>query len=202
MDDLQERVGRIDTLIGRIDESAAGGVREHVRELVDTLLAVHGSAMERLIDAVYSEGGQEAVDAVADDDLVGSLLLLHGLHPLPREARISRALEDVRPYLHSHGGNVEMVGVTEDGKLHVRLEGSCDGCPSSSATLKYAIEEAVYKAAPDIVAIEVVDPPKTGDNGDAASVVSGGRSDENGEFIPMAALTADVTWDDCPFPTD
>ena len=194
MNDLQERVGRIDELVGRIDTSATDEVRAHVCELVDVLLDVHGSAFESLLDALYTMGGQPAVDEAAEDQLVGSLLLLHGLHPLRREARVSRALEGVRPYLQSHGGDVELVEVTEDGRLLVSLEGTCDGCPSSSATLKYAIEEAVYKAAPDIVGIEVVNPRENGKshmNGNAAG----------DSFIPMSALTSEVEWDDCPFPT-
>ncbi len=195
MNDLHQRVGRIDELIDRIDEAAPGEVREHVRELVDILLDVHGSALESLLDALFTVGGQTAVDQASDDELVGSLLLLHGLHPLRREARVSRALESVRPYLQSHGGNVELVEVTEEGRLLVRLEGSCDGCPSSSATLKYAIEEAVYKAAPDIVDIDVVDPPRNGEKSAGTNGHSGDR------FIPMSALTSDVEWDDCPFPT-
>ena len=65
-----------------------------------------------------------------------------------------QALDKVRPYLGSHGGNVELLGV-EDGVVRLRLQGSCDGCPSSQVTLKYAIEEGIYAVAPDITAIEV-----------------------------------------------
>jgi Fe-S cluster biogenesis protein NfuA len=55
----------------------------------------------------------------------------------------------VRPYLATHGGNVELVRV-ERGVAHVRLQGTCHGCPSSTATLTQAIEQAVFKAAPDL----------------------------------------------------
>jgi Fe-S cluster biogenesis protein NfuA len=66
-----------------------------------------------------------------------------------------QALEKTRPYLNSHGGNVDLVGVDESGTVTLRLEGNCHGCPSSSATLKLAVEEAIYEAAPDVTGIIV-----------------------------------------------
>ena len=75
---------------------------------------------------------------------MGGLLLLHGLHPLDLEARVRQALDKVRPYLRSHGGNVELLGVDE-GVVRLRLEGSCHGCPSSAATMRQTIEEAILR---------------------------------------------------------
>jgi Fe-S cluster biogenesis protein NfuA/nitrite reductase/ring-hydroxylating ferredoxin subunit len=69
------------------------------------------------------------------------------------ETRVVKALEEVRPYLQSHGGNVELLGIA-GGVARVRMQGSCDGCPSSAVTLELAIEEAVQKAAPDLEGIE------------------------------------------------
>ena len=80
-----------------------------------------------------------------------ALLILHGLHPLDVETRIARALDRVRPYLGSHGGDVKLLGVT-DGVVHLRLEGSCHGCPSSTVTMKLAIEKAIEEAAPEVAA--------------------------------------------------
>jgi Fe-S cluster biogenesis protein NfuA len=87
---------------------------------------------------------------------VAQLLLLYDLHPLGLETRARRALEDVRPHLRSHGGNVELLGVV-DGIIRLRLQGNCHGCPSSSETLRKLIEQAIYQAAPDARAIEVED---------------------------------------------
>ena len=95
---------------------------------------------------------------------MSSLLLLYGLHPLDLEARVQQALEKVRPLLRSHGGNVELLGIA-DGVVRLRMLGSCHGCPSSAMTLKNAIEEAIYAAAPDATAIEVegvAEPPPPG----------------------------------------
>ena len=80
--------------------------------------------------------------------------MLYGLHPLDLETRVLQALAQVRPYLRSHGGNVELIGV-RDGVVHLRLVGSCHGCPSSAITMRQTIEKAILGKAPDVIAIEV-----------------------------------------------
>ena len=108
--------------------------------------------------AVLELVSDDDVERLVADDLVGSLLILHGLHPLDLEARVVAALDSVRPYLGSHGGDVEVLGIDEDeGVLHLRMLGSCDGCPSSSVTLQQAVKQAIEEAAPEIVHIDVVD---------------------------------------------
>ena len=77
---------------------------------------------------------------LADDPLVAGLLLLHDLHPLDVDARIQRALDRVRPYLGSHAGGVEFLGVDRRRRPACGCEGSCDGCPSSTVTVELAIE--------------------------------------------------------------
>ena len=92
---------------------------------------LYGDGLARIVARV----GPATARAPPSDELVAHLLLLHGLHPVPVEERVRDALDGVRPYLDSHGGGVELLGV-EDGVVQLRLEGSCDGCPSSTATLK------------------------------------------------------------------
>jgi Fe-S cluster biogenesis protein NfuA/nitrite reductase/ring-hydroxylating ferredoxin subunit len=122
--------------------------------LVGVLLDLYGEGLARMMEVVAEgEERERTFEALAGDELVSHLLLLHGLHPLDVEARVIGALEEVRPYLQSHGGNVELLGV-EGGVARLRLQGSCDGCPSSAMTLKLAIEEAIEKAAPDLEGIE------------------------------------------------
>jgi Fe-S cluster biogenesis protein NfuA/nitrite reductase/ring-hydroxylating ferredoxin subunit len=87
--------------------------------------------------------------------LVESLLVLHDLHPLDVDTRIQRALDGVRPYLGSHAGGVEYLGVTDDGVAHLRLEGSCHGCPSSTVTVRLAIQGAIEEAAPEVTDVVV-----------------------------------------------
>jgi Fe-S cluster biogenesis protein NfuA/nitrite reductase/ring-hydroxylating ferredoxin subunit len=109
------------------------------------------------MELAYDNGAlsDELLDAMAGDQLVSSLLLVHGLHPYDVEERVGRALDDVRPYLGSHGGDVRLLEVTEDGVVRLDMLGSCDGCASSSVTLELAVDGAIRAAAPEIVAIEV-----------------------------------------------
>ena len=70
--------------------------------------------------------------------------------------KVEKALEDVRPALEAHGGNVSLVDVSEDGVVSVELEGACKGCPMSQMTLRNSIERAVKKMVPGIKAVEAV----------------------------------------------
>jgi Fe-S cluster biogenesis protein NfuA/nitrite reductase/ring-hydroxylating ferredoxin subunit len=152
--ELRERVARMETLLEEIETFSDPSARSKAAEMVQTLLELYGEGLARMMDAVARGGESERTfEAFAEDELVSHLMLLHGLHPLDVETRVIRALEEVRPYLQSHGGNVELLGV-EGGVARLRMQGSCDGCPSSAMTLKLAIEEAVQKAAPDLEGIE------------------------------------------------
>jgi Fe-S cluster biogenesis protein NfuA len=127
------------------------------------VIELHGAALERIFNTVADSGGESAglIDALVADDLVGSVLLLHGLHPLDLETRVRQALEQVRPLLRSHGGNVELLGLA-GGVARLRMLGSCDGCPSSAMTLRHAIEAAIYEKAPDVTGIELDQPASNG----------------------------------------
>jgi Fe-S cluster biogenesis protein NfuA/nitrite reductase/ring-hydroxylating ferredoxin subunit len=146
---------QIEGLIRTIENLPDAAARTSALALVQALMEFHGAALDRLMEIIADAGdtGYGIFDKFAGDDIVGSLLLLYGLHPLPLETRVLQALERVRPYLDSHGGNVELLGIT-DGVVRLRMQGSCKSCPSSSVTLKLAIEDAIYAAAPDVVAIE------------------------------------------------
>jgi Fe-S cluster biogenesis protein NfuA/nitrite reductase/ring-hydroxylating ferredoxin subunit len=151
---LQERVARIETLLGEIETLADPNARSKAAEMAQVLLELYGEGLARIMDVVAQGEERERIFKIfAEDELISHLLLLHGLHPLDVETRVVRALEEVRPYLKSHGGNVELLGIEKD-VARVRLQGSCDGCPSSAVTLKLAIEEAILKAAPDLEGIE------------------------------------------------
>lgn len=144
---------RIQTLL---DGCAAGGAaaRERAEQLVREVTDLYGAGLERMLAlAVAADPG--LADAFVADDLVASLLLVHGLHPHGVEQRVADALDSVRPYLGSHGGDVHLLEVDGD-TVRLRFSGSCKGCPSSAVTLELAVEDAVRAAAPEISAIEVV----------------------------------------------
>ena len=135
---MEQLVARVEALLEEVDESG--------EELVQALLEMYGEGLRRIVERVDGR-------ALTEDDLVSHLLLLHDLHPVPVHERVGEALDGVRPYLESHGGDVSLVGV-EDGVVRLRLSGSCNGCPSSTMTLKLAIEDAIQQAAPEVERVE------------------------------------------------
>jgi len=155
--DFQRQLGRVEELIGALESVPNSPLSGQMRELIQTLLDLHGSGLERILSVVYDSGagGASMIDQLGRDRLVSGLLLLHGLHPLDLETRVREALEAVKPRLGLHGGSVELVEVTNDGAVRLKLEGNCNGCPSSRVTLHSTIEEELYDAAPDITSLEV-----------------------------------------------
>jgi Fe-S cluster biogenesis protein NfuA len=150
---------RIEALLEEVEGLADPAARDTALELVQGLLDLYGEGLARVVGYVAERDADGTLaGALADDELVAHLLLLHGLHPVPLERRVGEALAEVRPYLESHGGNVELLGVDE-GVVRLQLQGSCSGCPSSAVTLKLAVEEAIQKAAPDVQEIVAVDAP-------------------------------------------
>jgi Fe-S cluster biogenesis protein NfuA/nitrite reductase/ring-hydroxylating ferredoxin subunit len=135
MDD--DRLVRVEALLDAIEGDEAA------TEAVAAVVDLYGEALARIVS------GADPVE----DELVSHLLLVHGLHPKDVETRVREALDEVRPYLRSHGGDVELVAI-EGGRARLRLQGSCNGCPSSSSTMQLAIEEAVERAAPELDGIE------------------------------------------------
>ena len=147
---VREASERIEVLLDDLGQGAPPAVMARVEELLQCVLSLYGAGLERVLETV----GPDAVRRLADDELVGNLLVLNDLHPDDVDTRVQRALDQVRPYLGSHAGGVTLSGVDADGVVHLRLEGSCDGCPSSAMTVKSAIEDAILVAAPDVVAVE------------------------------------------------
>ena len=152
-------VARVEELLDELDSVPDERARATATALVQALLELYGEGLERLVGHVAERDDGTLAEALADDDVVAPLLLVHGLHPVPLEGRVHGALAEVRPYLESHGGDVELLGIDE-GTVRLALQGSCSGCPSSAVTLKHAVEEAIHKAAPDVVDIVSEDAPR------------------------------------------
>ena len=155
-DHLSETGDRIDSLLSAL--GTAGPVaQQRGEDLVALVSNLYGAGLERLLEVLANAGRLDAValDALAADELVSGLLLVHGLHPLDVTTRVAAALDSVRPYLGSHGGDVELLGIDEAGVVTLRFLGTCDSCPSSTVTLQLAVEGAIQAAAPEITAIEI-----------------------------------------------
>jgi len=148
---LGEVGSRIERLLAELGADADPSVRRRAEELVRLLVDFYGAALARVVDLA----DQSLLDRLADDELVASLLIVHDLHPLPTLARVEAALERVRPYLGSHAGGVELRGIDEQGVVHLALEGTCNGCQSSTLTVKLSIERAIEEAAPEVAGVDV-----------------------------------------------
>jgi Fe-S cluster biogenesis protein NfuA len=178
---------RIEQILSELEATADQSIVEKTEDLVHTLLDFYGTGLSRIINLVQeTDGGEHLLGVLAADDLVKDLLVLHGLHPKSTLERVTEALDKVRPYLGSHAGDVDLLGVDGDGVLRLQLKGTCDGCPSSTLTVKYAIEKAIHQAAPEISDIDVAGvvedaPPQTG---------PGGRA-----LLPLQAI-------ECPVPEE
>ncbi|MBT2533872.1 NifU family protein [Arthrobacter sp. ISL-48] len=153
-----ERIGTL------LDALGAGGAvaRGRAEDLVRQVTAMYGSGLERMLEILDEQGKLDdgTLAALASDELVSGLLIIHGLHPESMETRVAGALDSVRPYLGSHGGDVELLDISPEGVVRLKLLGTCQGCPSSSVTLKFAVEEAIETAAPEVTAIEVMEAEK------------------------------------------
>ncbi|HET9143520.1 NifU family protein [Actinophytocola sp.] len=142
---------RIEQLLAGL---TSGRDKESAEELVRLLVDMYGEGLTRVV-ALLAERDPALVHLLAEDELVESLLLLHDLHPLDVDTRIQQALDRVRPYLGSHAGGVEYLGVDDNGVAQLRLQGNCNGCPSSTLTVRTAIEGAISDAAPELEGVEV-----------------------------------------------
>src|ERR1700741_304667 len=105
---------RIQTLL---DSCAAGGAAAHERaqQLVREVVGLYGAALERIMSELAEHAGQDSrlIERLATDDLGASLLLVHGLHPPDPHGRVSEALDRVRLYLRSHGGDVDLLEIAD-----------------------------------------------------------------------------------------
>ena len=153
---VQDVGARVEELLATLRSGRVQDPAPVAEELVRLLVGLYGDALSHIVAALADDGaaGQAMLDRLTEDPLVESLLLLHDLHPLDVDARVQRALDRVRPYLGSHAGGVEYLGV-RDGVARLRLEGSCHGCPSSTVTVQLAIQGAVQDAAPEVTEVVV-----------------------------------------------
>jgi Fe-S cluster biogenesis protein NfuA len=149
---------RIEQLLDDLYATAEPAACAVAQELLRLVTELYGGGLERVVTLAREEA-PAFVDRLLDDELVASLLLVHGLHPESVTARVEAGLQSVRPLLATHDGDVELLDVDEDaGAVHLRLLGSCDGCPSSAVTLRDAVERAIVEAAPEITIIDVEQP--------------------------------------------
>jgi Fe-S cluster biogenesis protein NfuA/nitrite reductase/ring-hydroxylating ferredoxin subunit len=152
-DDPLERVQELSAALEALED---GPARRLAEELVGAVVDLYGEGLRRIMDALAGDSPDAAAlrDRIAADGLVASLLLVHDLYPVPLQERVLDALASVRPYMESHGGDVELLGI-DAGVARLRLNGHCHGCPASLSTLELAIKDALEERAPDLLGVEV-----------------------------------------------
>ncbi len=147
--DLSELLDRLEQRITEVDELDEPA-RRSVFDLLDGVDALHRTALRRLATIV----GEDRLKRAAErDPAVEWLLSAYGVGVDERRAA-EEALDAVRPFVHSHGGRVEVLEVT-DGRVRLRMAGSCSGCTASAVTLRYGIEEALREHFPGFMSVEV-----------------------------------------------
>ena len=154
--DSREDIQRIGGLVQEIESIADTAVRAATKNLVQSLMDLHGAALEKALDIVAEAGepGINIIDRLGRDSLVSSVLILYGLHPEDFESRVVRAVDRIRPQLRKQGCEVELLGVN-DGAIRLRVETRSHTCGSTSKTVQATLEGAMYDAAPDLISLAI-----------------------------------------------
>jgi Fe-S cluster biogenesis protein NfuA len=154
--EVEQRLTRLEGLLGQIEQMPGPG-GDLTLDAVATLTAIYGEALARIMTRLSELPG--IVADLAADELLGHLLILHGLSPVPTGQRVAAALDIIRPFVQSQGGDARLVGV-DGGVARVRISGHRRGCSSPPATVRDAVTEAILAAAPELSAVEVESAPE------------------------------------------
>jgi Fe-S cluster biogenesis protein NfuA len=157
-DEFRQRAESIEALVSKLENAADPAVRAAGRDLVQSLMELHGAGLERLLEIVEAgDPGRVILDRLGRDELVRSILLLYGLHPQDLGARVAEALATVRVFLETHGAYAKLVSIDGEGAVTLEFHAKSGGCGSTVASLKSALEAAVEEAAPDAASIVIKD---------------------------------------------
>jgi Fe-S cluster biogenesis protein NfuA len=148
--DFRGDIQRIGGLVQEIESIADPAIRAATKNLVQSLMDLHGAALEKALEIVADNAdGMSIIDRLGRDSLVSSVLILYGLHPEEIETRVVKAVERLRPQMRKQGCEVELLGVV-DGAIRLRVETGSHTCGSTAKTLQATLEGAMYDAAPDL----------------------------------------------------
>jgi Fe-S cluster biogenesis protein NfuA len=154
--DFQGRVQKIGELVQELDSIGDPAVRARAKQLVQSLLELHGAGLERILELIFQhgEGSAQIIDELGQDSLVSSLLILYGLHPEELHTRVERKLGQVESKLRKAGAEAELIA-TDDGNVRVQVKIDQHACGSTARTVQSMIEDALYEAAPDLKSIVI-----------------------------------------------
>lgn len=154
--DFQIRIQKIGALVHDLETIADPASRAAAKELVQLLMDLHGTGLERILEIVFQSGdaGSRTIDELGQDPLVSSLLILYGLHPEELQIRVERKVEQIASKLHKMGAEARLVSVN-GGEVRVRLRLEGHGCGSTTRSVRQTVEEAMYEAAPDLTSLVI-----------------------------------------------
>jgi len=160
---FQHLLDWLGTGLERMEEIEDEKTREEVFALLEGIDVLHRQALGRLLELVGGTGDQKIIGRLSQDPVVRTLLEMYDLPEADERTRVERALEPVHEYFRSHGGKLDLLGV-EDGRVRVRLSGSCEGCPGTETTLKRVVEEALREGFPGFKELVAEEPPPAQEN--------------------------------------
>ena len=175
--ELQKRVQRIGELVAEIESIADPALRSTAQQLMQMLMELHGAALDRSLEIIVGTGdqGMRIIETMARDPLVGSVLVLHGLHPDDLETRVTTAVERLQNKVRRDGSQVELLGIA-DGAVSLKVTPPEHACGSTSKTLRATVEDAVYSAAPDIASLTITGLEEKPSSGFVAVELLGGHA--------------------------
>ncbi len=168
--EFQEKMRQLGTLVGELDQVPGGGSKVAARELVQLLMEVHRTGLERIMELVFESGresgapGGAIIDRFGQDPIVRNLLLLYSLHPDDLETRVVRALDTVRARLRKFDSRVELVSL-HDGAVQLRLHISGHARGSTIKDLRSIVEGGIYDLAPDLTSLTILAPEEESSSG-------------------------------------
>lgn len=147
-------------------------VGRQVEELLDWIDVFHREGLGQLIEMVRQWRGELFLEDASRNPIIGTFLETYDLgegreSEFAAREMVDAALEEVRPFVESHGGTIVVDSIV-DGVVKVQMLGSCDGCPSSTATLTGGVETALREHWPNFRRLEVVEEATPAENGAGA----------------------------------
>jgi hypothetical protein len=170
--EFQEKMRKLGTLVGELDQMPGGGSKLATRELVQLLMEVHRTGLERMMELVFDSGKEQAINQLGQDPIVRNLLLLYSLHPDDLETRVLQALESVKGRLRKVDREVKLVSI-QDGAVQLQVQTSRHAHVSKPKDVRSIVEGSVYDLAPDVTSLTIL-----------------GLEEESSGFVPLDALLA------------
>jgi hypothetical protein len=172
---FRDRVQQIGERVQELESIGDRALQSKAKELVQSLMELHGSAVERMLEVIFQSenAGARMIDELGEDPLVSSLLILYGLHPEDVQTRVEKKLTQLKSRLYKMGAEVTSIAVN-DSEVRVRVNIEGHTCGSTSQNVRLVVEDAVYEAAPDLKSL----------------VVEGLQEPSSSGFVAMDALTS------------